>query len=824
MEEIFAARRDAPDGGQLGGQKRERPLKKLDRNGEHADLVRRAEEALEASALAGHPGHPGLGAAAPAPGFAKTAKDDEADELASWAVRSVEEEAELEEAEAKAAEEAEAIAWAAERAAAERAAAKEDQAEKDATTRALARAAQERADAAAETRKEMAAARKQVDRIKAERAKLAADVAAADKRRAALDKAAQQMEKKRAANKRAVELMAQAVEALPVFVAEHWTSSENLLTVKQLLAALRHEGGWATVVTKQQAKELLAAKRTETAQACVRKANEKEAAGGLVEACSLLSEADRLFGGNKPKLAARIAALRGRVAAISAAARAVAEPEPELRPVVTENLYDSDDNEDEEDEEDEEGEEDEEDEEDDEDDDDEEAEDEYKEEEDEEELAPGGHCPKLGAYTDLAGLVRELGLGGMDLAERLGAEEIDLDALTMCSAADLVDIGVPAPAAEALVTAVQIQPDPAPAPAAKLDLARRMPREPPVAAEQAGRRGRSAAPGPVASPGSGPLAWGGAGALGGGGLGGLGGLGGGGLGGLGGAGSPLGGLGGGGLSSPPAPAASSAAAGKGGSRWPTLGEAAPVEAAEDPTSNQRASARTGASSSPAAVWGQRPLAVGQPGDAAISGGVRAQTVSPGRPSGGAASVAWAASSPQAAAAVSAGGSFRQDLQDKYGDPLMPHNGDPLMPHPEAPAWLGGILGYSVAEPPPPAPVLSPGRGSWVVPGAVSGEAEEIAELRERVVRLERERDESRKLLEKVRLACAKEMSCVITTEPFQSPTVASDGNTYESIEIREWQERNGTSPITRLPIGPLFTPNLALQRLEHSLSDIFLPR
>ena len=83
------------------------------------------------------------------------------------------------------------------------------------------------------------------------------------------------------------------------------------------------------------------------------------------------------------------------------------------------------------------------------------------------------------------------------------------------------------------------------------------------------------------------------------------------------------------------------------------------------------------------------------------------------------------------------------------------------------------------------------------------------------------------------------------------PQVASDGNTYESDEIREWQLRKGTSPITREPIQPHFTPNLgpclgfalaavrseplnaehtacplvwhaAIQRLEAALKEIFL--
>jgi len=53
--------------------------------------------------------------------------------------------------------------------------------------------------------------------------------------------------------------------------------------------------------------------------------------------------------------------------------------------------------------------------------------------------------------------------------------------------------------------------------------------------------------------------------------------------------------------------------------------------------------------------------------------------------------------------------------------------------------------------------------------------------------------------------------CPITQEVMKNPVLASDGHSYEEHAIKTWISRDETSPLTREPIGNVFTRNHALR-------------
>lgn len=58
-----------------------------------------------------------------------------------------------------------------------------------------------------------------------------------------------------------------------------------------------------------------------------------------------------------------------------------------------------------------------------------------------------------------------------------------------------------------------------------------------------------------------------------------------------------------------------------------------------------------------------------------------------------------------------------------------------------------------------------------------------------------------------------EWYCPLTHEVFVNPMVLSDGYTYEEADIRQWLERNNTSPMTgeTLNYPPFLVPNKSLR-------------
>ena len=57
------------------------------------------------------------------------------------------------------------------------------------------------------------------------------------------------------------------------------------------------------------------------------------------------------------------------------------------------------------------------------------------------------------------------------------------------------------------------------------------------------------------------------------------------------------------------------------------------------------------------------------------------------------------------------------------------------------------------------------------------------------------------------------ITCPITGLIFSDPVKADDGHTYERSAIKEWLQKNDTSPLTTIKIGKYIIPDFSINSL-----------